>query len=73
MTAKEILRDLVRINTIKDKENKEIMDYIENFVTPLGFTVDRRKNEENGKEVMVATFGENATMGFLGYGYSGHN
>lgn len=67
MTAKEILRDLVRINTIKDKENKEIMDYIENFVTPLGFTVDRRKNEENGKEVLVASFGENATLGFLGH------
>ena len=67
MTVKEILRDLVAINTIKDKENKEMMDYIENFVKPLGFDVDRRKNPETGKEVLVATFGDNPTIGFLGH------
>ena len=31
-TDKEILRDLVAINTIADKNNKEIMDYIQNFL-----------------------------------------
>lgn len=67
MTVKEILKDLVEINTIRDKCNKEIMDYIENFVTPLGFEVDRRKNPETGKEVLVASFGENPTLGFLGH------
>ena len=67
MTVKDILRDLVAINTIKDKENKEIMDYIENFVKPLGFDVDRRKNPDTGKEVLVASFGENPTFGFLGH------
>jgi acetylornithine deacetylase len=67
MTVKEILKDLVEINTIKDKCNKEIMDYIENFVTPLGFEVDRRKNPDTGKEVLVATFGDNPTLGFLGH------
>ena len=49
MTVKEILKDLVAINTIKDKENKEMMDYIENFVKPLGFDVDRRKNPETAR------------------------
>ena len=67
MTVKEILKDLVEINTIKDKCNKEIMDYIENFVTPLGFEVDRRMNPDTGKEVLVATFGDNPTLGFLGH------
>ena len=67
MTAKDILRDLIAINTIKDKENKEIMDYIENFVKPLGFDVDRRMNPDTGKEVLVATFGDNPTLGFLGH------
>ena len=67
MTVKEILKDLVAINTIKDKENKAFMDYIENFVKPLGFDVDRRLNPETGKEVLVATFGDNPTIGFLGH------
>lgn len=67
LTPKEILRDLVAFNTIKDKCNKEIMDYIENFLKPYDFTIERRKNPENGKEVMIGQFGDNATLGFLGH------
>jgi len=67
MTVAEILKDLVAFNTIRDKENKEIMDYIENFLLPYGFKVDRRKNEDNGKEVLVAEIGDNPVMGFLGH------
>ena len=29
MGVKEILKDLVRFNTVEDKENTEIMNYIE--------------------------------------------
>ena len=67
MTAAEILKDLVAINTIRDKENKKIMDYIEPFLMPYGFKIDRRKNKENGNEVIVAEIGENPAMGFLGH------
>lgn len=67
MTVKEILKDLVAINTIKDRDNKEIMDYIENFLKPFGFQIDRRMNQEVGKEVLVAQFGNEATIGFLGH------
>ena len=28
----KILKDLVKINTIKDKGNKEIIDYLENYL-----------------------------------------
>jgi acetylornithine deacetylase len=66
-TPKEILKDLVAINTIKDKCNKEIMDYIENFLKPYDFTIDRRKNPDNGKEVLVGQFGHTPAMGFLGH------
>lgn len=32
MDTKEILKKLVSYNTIKDKQNKEIMDFIENYL-----------------------------------------
>lgn len=67
MTAKEILRDLVAINTIADKENSRIMDYIESFFTPLGLTVERKKNQNTGKEVLIARYGSDPAMGFLGH------
>ena len=37
MDVVNILRDLVKFNTIKDKENKKILDYIENYLLKLGF------------------------------------
>ena len=53
MKTKDILRDLVAINTIADKNNHEIMDYIEGFFTPFGFTIERKLNETTGKEAAV--------------------
>lgn len=41
MEAKEILKDLVSYNTIKDKENKEIMDYIEVYLKDYNFEIKR--------------------------------
>ena len=37
MAVKEILKDLVSINTIADKDNSIIMDYIGDFFLKLGF------------------------------------
>ena len=56
-TDKEILRDLVAINTIADKNNKEIMDYIQNFLESYGFVVKRIKNEDTGNEVLCGQYG----------------
>lgn len=67
MRVEEILKDLVAINTIRDQENGKMMDYIEAFLKPYGFQIDRRKNETTGKEVLVGRFGETASMGFLGH------
>lgn len=67
MTAKEILRDLVAINTIADKDNEKIMDYIGSYFEGLGFSVDRRKSPRTGKEVLVAGYGEDPAIGFLGH------
>ncbi len=67
MNAKTILKDLVGFNTIADKENKQIMDYIDDFLSKLGFSVERLKNSENGKEVLVGKYGDNPAIGFLGH------
>ena len=40
----KILKDLVSFNTIKDKENKEIINYIENYLKQYNF-----KTEYKGK------------------------
>ena len=57
----KILKDLVAFNTIKDFQNQEIMDYIENFLGKLGFkTESRTKN-------LVMSIGEKTKLGFLGH------
>lgn len=40
--VEEILRDLVSFNTIKDKQNKEIIDYIENILKYIGFKTEKK-------------------------------
>lgn len=65
--VKEILKDLVAINTIADKDNKQIMDYIEGFFAGLGFTVERIYNDRTEKEVLIAKYGKNPAIGFLGH------
>lgn len=57
----EILKNLVKFNTIKDNENEEIMSYIENYLLKLGF-----KTESKTKN-LVMTIGKNARLGFLGH------
>ncbi|MCI9365361.1 MAG: hypothetical protein HFJ54_01775 [Clostridia bacterium] len=37
ISVKEVLENLVKCNTIKDKENKKIMDYIENLLVSIRF------------------------------------
>ncbi len=67
MTAKDILRDLVAIDTIKDRCNKEIMDYIENFLCGKGLTVGRYLNWETGKEVLTASTEKEPAVCFIGH------
>ena len=37
MNEIDILKDLVSFNTIKDKENQKILNYVEQFLSKLGF------------------------------------
>ncbi|MBQ7703110.1 MAG: M20/M25/M40 family metallo-hydrolase [Firmicutes bacterium] len=67
MIARDILKDLVAINTIADKCNHEFMDYLEDFYTKLGFTVERMTNEKTDKQVLIASYGDDPAIGFLGH------
>lgn len=57
----EILRKLVKFNTIKDKQNKEILDYIQNYLENLGFSLEKRK------KYIVMSYGKNPKLGFIGH------
>lgn len=57
----KILKDLIKFNTIKDKENKQIIDYIEKILLEKGL-----KTEYKGKYLIMSTDKE-AQLGFLGH------
>lgn len=59
--TEEILDNLVKFNTIKDKENKDILDYIEETLKELGFKTERKE------KILIMSNKENATLGFLGH------
>ena len=56
-----ILKDLIAFNTIKDKENKEIINYIEKYLINLGF------NTEYKGKYLIMSIKENPKVGFLGH------
>ena len=64
MEKYKILRELVSFNTIQDKENKNVIDYIEEILTIKGF-----KTEYKDKN-LIMTYGKNPSFGFRAYRYS---
>lgn len=61
MKEYKILKDLISFNTIKDKQNNEIINYIEKYLLDLNF-----ETEYKGKN-LIMTIGENSKLGFLGH------
>lgn len=59
--VKEVLENLVKCNTIADKENKKILDYLERTLMNLGF-----KTEIKDKFLIMYNK-ENTDIGFLGH------
>ena len=57
----KILKDLINFNTIKDKENKKIIDYIEKYLKSLGFKTNYKNKN------LIMSIGENPKLGFLGH------
>ena len=61
MNEIKILKDLIKINTIKDKENTKILDYIEEMLLKQGF------NTEYKNKVLIMSIGKEYKLGFLGH------
>ncbi len=61
MEAKEILKELVSYNTIMDKENTQIMDYIEQYLKEYNFTTKRVS------KCLIAYNDPNPNIGFIGH------
>lgn len=61
MNDYQVLKDLVMFNTINDKENKEIINYIEKYLNEKNF-----KTEYKGK-YLIMSIGKNPKFGFLGH------
>ena len=62
----EILEKLVSFNTIEDKENLEIMDYVGNYLKELGFNVEYIFNKEKTKKCLIAKTGQPNLL-FIGH------
>ena len=61
MDVKEILKKLVNYNTIRDKQNKEIMNFIENYLKKYNFTIKRIN------KCLIAYNSEKPNIGFIGH------
>lgn len=61
MSDYKLLKQLVKFNTIKDKENKKIIDFIENYLLKLGFKTEYKEKS------LIMSYGENPSVGFLGH------
>lgn len=61
MSAKDILRDLIKFNTVKDKENEDIMNYIEKCLKNKGFRTEYRN------KCLIMSIGDKYNLGFLGH------
>ena len=59
MEKYQILKDLVGFNTIKDKENHQIINYLEGYLKERGF-----KTEYKDKS-LIMSIGKNPKIGFL--------
>lgn len=61
MKKYKLLKDLVSFNTIKDLENKEIINYIEKYLKNLGFKTEYKE------KYLIMSIGNNYKIGFLGH------
>lgn len=61
MSSKEILKKLISFNTINDKENSKIIDYIEKYLTKLGFKTEYKSS------CLVMSINDECNVGFLGH------
>lgn len=67
MRIENILKNLIKFNTVSDKENGKITSWIGDFLRSLGFKVSLIKNNKNSKANLFATIGKKPILTFLGH------
>lgn len=65
MDKYSILRDLIQFNTVFDAQNKSIMEYVDNYLTKLGFKCNYVIDDDTHKLCLVAVAGVDAELGFV--------
>lgn len=55
------LKDLVKMNTVKDKENKCIINYLEHILIELGFKTEKKD------KYLIMSIGNTPRLGFVGH------
>lgn len=61
MNEIETLKKLVEYNTIRDKENIEIINYISNYLKDLRFKIEKKK------KYLIMSIGNDYKLGFIGH------
>lgn len=61
------MENLIKFNTVADKENGGITNWIGGFLSQLGFNVSLIKNNKNNKTNLFATIGKKPILTFLGH------
>jgi len=59
--VEEVLKNLVECNTIKDKENTKILNYIERVLSKYGFKIEKKD------KFLIMSNKENCNLGFVGH------
>ena len=61
MSEIDILKALVKYNTVEDKENQKILAYIEEYLKLLGFTIQKKE------KYLIMSIGKKPILGFIGH------
>ena len=61
MQSKEILRNLIKFDTYKDKENERTMNYIQQILEKKGFKLEYKS------KCLIMSIKEKCNLGFLGH------
>lgn len=67
MEVIQILEKLVAFNTVEDKENKEIVEFIKAFLGEYSYECKTIINKNTNKKCLIAKIGENPVIGFSGH------
>lgn len=61
LEVENVLENLIKCNTIKDKENEKILNYIESTLNSIGFKTQKRD------KLLIMSNKEEISLGFLGH------